>query len=656
MKYFWSGLFVLSLFFAQSAFAQFEGSTYDGTYYDATTDNTAATDGTSPWYFIDGTDTAVNTLWRVRTAFGQGIFEADGSGNDAAFYGDKPEIYTTISGLVPGMSYDVDVIFWSSDSGSWRVRAGLASGELTEFLEDTNIATGGTQSDRTEYAGSVGVAVADANGEIKVYIDDNDPAVADDDQSQRTWYDGLAYKMVSPAYDPEPAVGDTGVDPATSFSWVAGRDLAGTTIHSGISSHYIYYSADEPNFVTPILVTDLSADRIEYTPAVELMANTTYYWRVDTALNGADSADDPNCLTGTIWSFETVKTLPSFDLGQQPSDIYGEAGQAYTLTALAVVESGTSEIFYQWYKGEVGSGVELTGETANTLDVTLSLDGSADGFYFCTATNDNENYIDSAAAFVQTKRQIGDLTFDNTLTDSVGGGGVTLAGAVYSTDVPYDESAASLSFDGATAATIDGGYMLTKDMTISVWFKYTASTTWQRIYDFGNGTGEYIFLSPSNGSQMRFAIKTLAVGSEQGILGTAPATGVWNHVVVTMTGDTGVMYLNGLPVGENTAMTSDPMEVDCSVSYLGDSQWEGDPYLTGMIDDLEVFNYGMTALEVADMYTSALNTYICIEEVQYDIAGPAGPGDADCKVDMLDFAAFAVEWLECGLYPASACN
>jgi hypothetical protein len=46
------------------------------------------------------------------------------------------------------------------------------------------------------------------------------------------------------------------------------------------------------------------------------------------------------------------------------------------------------------------------------------------------------------------------------------------------------------------------------EMTIAMWVNWrSSSTSWSRIFDFGNGTDHYMFLTPNNGSVMRFAIK-----------------------------------------------------------------------------------------------------------------------------------------------------
>ena len=44
------------------------------------------------------------------------------------------------------------------------------------------------------------------------------------------------------------------------------------------------------------------------------------------------------------------------------------------------------------------------------------------------------------------------------------------------------------------------------DFTISAWVNPAATTTWSRIFDFGSGTGVYMFLAASAGSTPRFAL------------------------------------------------------------------------------------------------------------------------------------------------------
>ena len=96
------------------------------------------------------------------------------------------------------------------------------------------------------------------------------------------------------------------------------------------------------------------------------------------------------------------------------------------------------------------------------------------------------------------------------------------------------------------------------DFTIATWVKVDVNATWARVFDFGSGTTNYMFLAPSNGSNLvRYAITT---GSgEQGINSSSPlSTGAWHHVAITQTGSLAILYIDGVEAGRNSSMTLKP--------------------------------------------------------------------------------------------------
>jgi hypothetical protein len=111
-----------------------------------------------------------------------------------------------------------------------------------------------------------------------------------------------------------------------------------------------------------------------------------------------------------------------------------------------------------------------------------------------------------------------------------------------------------------------------------------------------------MFLTPQNGSdgRLRFAITTNGGGNEQQInCSSTMSAGVWYQVAVTLNGNTGILYLNGLPVGTNNAMTLRPSSLGSTANnYLGRSQYP-DPYLDGVIDEFRIYNLGLSAAEIA---------------------------------------------------------
>jgi hypothetical protein len=97
-------------------------------YVDATSGsggNTTLANGSVFSPPLNGTTGADNN-WEQRTIFGSGgnIFESGGETAE-----DAPELRTTISGLVPGANYAVNVFFWDATgtTENWNIRAAFSS-------------------------------------------------------------------------------------------------------------------------------------------------------------------------------------------------------------------------------------------------------------------------------------------------------------------------------------------------------------------------------------------------------------------------------------------------------------------------------------------------------------------------------------------------
>jgi hypothetical protein len=139
-------------------------------------------------------------------------------------------------------------------------------------------------------------------------------------------------------------------------------------------------------------------------------------------------------------------------------------------------------------------------------------------------------------------------------------------------------------------------------MTISMYANFSdTGGSWQRIFDFGTGTTNYMFLTPrmDTGGPMRFAIRTATVAEQQA---TAPATlpSGWHHVAVVI--DSAAMsltlYLDG-EVVDTSATTLLPRDLGTTnQNWLGRSQWTADAYFTGSLDEFRIFNRALSAAEV----------------------------------------------------------
>ncbi len=138
--------------------------------------------------------------------------------------------------------------------------------------------------------------------------------------------------------------------------------------------------------------------------------------------------------------------------------------------------------------------------------------------------------------------------------------------------------------------------------TFAAWVKWNGGATWQRIFDFGAGTNDYLFLTPrSSAGTMRFAITINGNGSEQQI--NAPSalpTNSWCHVAVTLDGSKGLLYLNGVPVATNNNLTIRPWQTLAKTNYIGHSQFP-DPLFGGEISSFRIFGRALSGAEIKDL-------------------------------------------------------
>lgn len=138
------------------------------------------------------------------------------------------------------------------------------------------------------------------------------------------------------------------------------------------------------------------------------------------------------------------------------------------------------------------------------------------------------------------------------------------------------------------------------------------------LFDFGNPSEEfggppqshmYLTVRVSNNSPVpRFAITTKGTDAEQRIDGTAPLPdGQWTHLAVTLSGNTGTLYFNGMPAGVNTSMTLRPADLGAATgNWIGRRQFPqlNVSYLNAAIDEFQIYDRALSAAEVQSFMDS----------------------------------------------------
>jgi autotransporter-associated beta strand protein len=233
-------------------------------------------------------------------------------------------------------------------------------------------------------------------------------------------------------------------------------------------------------------------------------------------------------------------------------------------------------------------------------------------------------------------RSFAELRFENNTLDTSGYGnnGIT-SGSPAFTNGP---SGQALVFDGAnTVVTLPPNVARNNAFTFAAWIKWGGGANWQRIFDFGNSTTHYMFLSPNAaGTNLRFAIRN--GGSEQTVQTAMPPIDSWQHVAVTLGGTTARIYVNGAQVAQNTGMSILPSNFSPRVNFLGKSQFIADPNFNGAMDDVLITDYALSAVQIAGLQTNTppqfTNSFFArgnaTEEILYSntMADTATDGDA----------------------------
>ena len=147
------------------------------------------------------------------------------------------------------------------------------------------------------------------------------------------------------------------------------------------------------------------------------------------------------------------------------------------------------------------------------------------------------------------------------------------------------------------------------DFTFGAWVKWDGGANWQRIFDLGKDTSNYLFLSPSSGTgKLRFSIRVNDVDQALEHSAALPI-GVWTHVAVTISGNTGKLFVNGTLSATNTSMSHNPSAVGTDENYLGRSRFTADAYFDGMMDDVVFLSNALSEAKVTSLMSNDAPTF-----------------------------------------------
>ncbi len=465
-------------------------------------------------------------------------------------------------------------------------------------------------------------------------------------------FDNAAVDYSEQAYGPDPENEAKDVMTDQVLSWHTGvTQNDPTKPNPAIIGHMLYMNSGSPTDPNLVYVATIPAgDPVnaiaQYTPPAGLRRDGVYLWRVDEQLAG-----DANVITGNVWQFKTVPSVPVLNK-DMPVDLLVDAGQdvSFSVSAVNPFTGDSSGMTYQWYKYVDGTndtaladGSDYTGAQSATLTVN-AVQVADEGAYYCRVTiSSNGASTDSRQANLVVKRLVGHWPLNGNLDDIAGTYDGTMMDPNFVAGGIMGGQALDLKGDGRVVVIPDDeafnfyptGY------TVSAWVK-TIQPGWGAFVSKQATDPTRGFILTHNYGR---AVNTLrqSFGDLYSVSNTLNNS-TWHLVTGTYDAATGTgsIYVDGKL--ENTAISTATVDTSDAPVIFGAELSDGSVPYVGLLNDVRIYNYPISAFDVAKLYTDVQGGEICAQPIAADLNG-------DCRVDMEDFAILAAQWLECNMVP-----
>jgi hypothetical protein len=189
-----------------------------------------------------------------------------------------------------------------------------------------------------------------------------------------------------------------------------------------------------------------------------------------------------------------------------------------------------------------------------------------------------------------------------------GTGGAGGAGGAFSFGAGRLGNALTLSGSAHGYVELPAGLLAGQhEMTVAAWIRARSTAAFQRVFDFGTSTSNFMYLATANSSNSgpRFRIATSASGSDAGVSqvleGTEPiVTGSWTHIALVLGPSGASIYVNGHLQKSDAALTLRPADLGSTTSnFIGRSAFPADPYFDGDIDEYRIYARALSDQEIA---------------------------------------------------------
>ena len=329
---------------------------------------------------------------------------------------------------------------------------------------------------------------------------------------------------------------------------------------------------------------------------------------------------------------------------------------------------------YQWYKYvDGGSDITLSDggdiSGATTVDLSIANAEVADeGHYYCIVNNAAGTQAVSDKALLGVKRRIAYWPFEgNNANSTIAGSPVSflygdpnfVTTGILGDAMEFDNDANAqdiLHTDPDEASYFD---ICNYSMTVACWIKSTFAATWGPIVARNGEDLQGWQLRHNGGTVDRICFTTRGTGNDDGTASNRTVyDGDWHFAVGTYDGAVKKVYIDGIlsrtynsddgslvkeydPASGLINSTPSPVALAGRVKGDAINGLTFEDVTPGILDEVEIYNYALDAVAIAQIYADMTGTTVCPDSVAlaYDL-------DGDCVVNINDIAKLASEWLD----------
>lgn len=198
----------------------------------------------------------------------------------------------------------------------------------------------------------------------------------------------------------------------------------------------------------------------------------------------------------------------------------------------------------------------------------------------------------------------------------------------------------ALAFDGSNdyvnVDTLTSAIDFSQGFSYAGWIKWNSFNYWSRLFDFGNGAGSNNIILANSGSSNNVSLNIYNGGSSSSLTtGNVLSANQWTYIAATISNaGAAKIYINGNLIASGNVNV--PNTLTRNLNYLGKSNWNGDGYFNGAMDEISIWNKELSQTEIAtgmnDGFTGDENSLLAYYTFNQGIANATNTG-VDTLID-----------------------